>query len=337
MNYTQIKYEQEGRVARLVLNRPQSRNAQSRILIEELDDAFGRAADDTGVGAIVLIGAGDHFSAGHDIGTPEQRQFAREDRHNRLLRVIGPDGGDVVTVHQDASVFVASLDPGAEDEVGDPCCGFYGCWCYDLPPTIECDLFAQDCPADEKCMPWSNNGGPAWNATRCSPLDPNPTQVGEPCLVAGSGVSGVDNCDIGLMCWNVDEMSVGVCEDFCTGSEDNPICASPDDVCFVANSGAIALCFAVCDPMVAAQVEHHLPLLGRVEAGQSGAERRRGPPLLLVRPPGRRWSPSPSTPDLVLELGEVPGDHRHLEPRQDRLLRLPLQQELEARVEELLS
>ncbi len=42
----------------------------------------------------------------------EQRQFTREDRHNRMLRVIGPEGGDVVTVHQDASVHVASLDPG---------------------------------------------------------------------------------------------------------------------------------------------------------------------------------------------------------------------------------
>lgn len=70
--YTQIRYEQEGRVARLVLNRPRYRNAQSRRLIEELDNAYGRAAKDTGVGAIVLMGEGDHFSAGHDLGTPEE-------------------------------------------------------------------------------------------------------------------------------------------------------------------------------------------------------------------------------------------------------------------------
>ena len=43
----------------------------------------------------------------------EQRQFTRDDRHNRLLRVID-EGGDVVKVHQDASVHVASLDPGSE-------------------------------------------------------------------------------------------------------------------------------------------------------------------------------------------------------------------------------
>jgi len=42
----------------------------------------------------------------------EQRVFTREDRTNRLLKVIGPDGGDVVRVHQDASIRVAALEPG---------------------------------------------------------------------------------------------------------------------------------------------------------------------------------------------------------------------------------
>ena len=44
----------------------------------------------------------------------EQRVFTKADRTNRLLKVIGPDGGDVVTVHQDASVHVAALDAGTE-------------------------------------------------------------------------------------------------------------------------------------------------------------------------------------------------------------------------------
>ncbi|HSJ50168.1 MAG TPA: pirin family protein [Actinomycetota bacterium] len=42
----------------------------------------------------------------------EQRQWTRQDRRNRLLQVIGPQGGDVVLVHQDTSVFVAALEPG---------------------------------------------------------------------------------------------------------------------------------------------------------------------------------------------------------------------------------
>jgi len=44
----------------------------------------------------------------------EQRVFTREDRADRLLKVIGPEDGDVVKVHQDASVHVASLAAGVE-------------------------------------------------------------------------------------------------------------------------------------------------------------------------------------------------------------------------------
>ncbi len=44
----------------------------------------------------------------------EQRVFTLEDRTNRLLKVIGPEGGDSVRLHQDASVHIASLEPGVE-------------------------------------------------------------------------------------------------------------------------------------------------------------------------------------------------------------------------------
>jgi enoyl-CoA hydratase len=80
-DYKQIIYEQHGRVARIVLNRPWYRNAQSRILLEELDHAFGYAGEDNSIGAIVLAGAGDHFSAGHDLGTPEEM----DDREERPI------------------------------------------------------------------------------------------------------------------------------------------------------------------------------------------------------------------------------------------------------------
>jgi len=48
----------------------------------------------------------------------EQRQFSREDRSGRLIKVIGPEGGDVVAVHQDASTYVAALEPRAGVEFG---------------------------------------------------------------------------------------------------------------------------------------------------------------------------------------------------------------------------
>jgi enoyl-CoA hydratase len=70
--YEQIQYRVEGRVARVVLDRPQYRNAQSRVLLTELDAAFSAAAADPAVRVIILSGNGPAFSAGHDLGTPEQ-------------------------------------------------------------------------------------------------------------------------------------------------------------------------------------------------------------------------------------------------------------------------
>jgi len=116
--------------------------------------------------------------------------------------------------------------------------------------SFECDLFAQDCPEGEKCMPWANDGG-TWNATRCSPVDENPGQPGDECSVEGSGTSGVDTCDLGAMCWDVDpKTNMGLCVAMCTGDESNPICEDPGTTCSIANDGAIVLCLPVCDPIL---------------------------------------------------------------------------------------
>jgi len=65
-----VLYAVEQGVARLTLNRPEFRNAQNVALLQALDAAMGRAAADDAVKVIILSGAGDHFSAGHDIGSP---------------------------------------------------------------------------------------------------------------------------------------------------------------------------------------------------------------------------------------------------------------------------
>jgi enoyl-CoA hydratase len=54
-------------VARIVLDRPQARNAQNLALLYELNAAFDRAVADGGVRAIVLAASGPHFSSGHDL------------------------------------------------------------------------------------------------------------------------------------------------------------------------------------------------------------------------------------------------------------------------------
>lgn len=62
----------KGRVAWITMNRPQYRNAQSRMLREGLDEAFDAANSDNDVRVIVLAGAGEHWSSGHDLGTKEE-------------------------------------------------------------------------------------------------------------------------------------------------------------------------------------------------------------------------------------------------------------------------
>ena len=54
-------------IVRIVLNRPDSRNAQDTGLLYALNDAFDRAAQDETAKVIILAAAGPHFSSGHDL------------------------------------------------------------------------------------------------------------------------------------------------------------------------------------------------------------------------------------------------------------------------------
>jgi enoyl-CoA hydratase len=65
-----VLYAVDGTTAWIALNRPEFANAQNSAVTYALDEAMQRAVDDPQVAVIVLKGAGKHFSAGHDIGTP---------------------------------------------------------------------------------------------------------------------------------------------------------------------------------------------------------------------------------------------------------------------------
>jgi hypothetical protein len=151
----------------------------------------------------------------------------------------------------------STTDDSAGSETG---CSFLGC--SDEPSTCvappgldgvvrsECDVWTQDCPEGHKCVPWANDGGGSWNATRCVPLDPNPKQPGDACVAPEGGVSGVDDCDINGMCWDVDpETDEGLCVAFCEGSADDPMCA-PGSTCTITNDGVLSLCLPSCDPLL---------------------------------------------------------------------------------------
>ena len=70
-DYQFVLYEtvDDGTIARIMLNRPEARNAQNRGLLVELHDAFMRAEADDDVRVVILGGMGPMFSAGHDMGS----------------------------------------------------------------------------------------------------------------------------------------------------------------------------------------------------------------------------------------------------------------------------
>ncbi|RVT94759.1 enoyl-CoA hydratase [Sphingomonas crocodyli] len=74
-----VSYEVRDGTAWVMLDRPQYSNAQNYRLLNQLDACFRRAVEDDAVKVIVLGGNGKHFSAGHDLGTPDKdTKFERE-------------------------------------------------------------------------------------------------------------------------------------------------------------------------------------------------------------------------------------------------------------------
>lgn len=63
-----IQLQRSGPVARIVLNRPDRKNAIDTLTWARLQDAVSTVAGDNEVRVLVLTGAGDNFSAGADIG-----------------------------------------------------------------------------------------------------------------------------------------------------------------------------------------------------------------------------------------------------------------------------
>lgn len=141
----------------------------------------------------------------------------------------------------------APADDGNEDTTGsDPDTGPG----FVLPPdggaANECDPKAQDCPRGQKCTAWANDGGTFWNANRC--VDIGGAGVdGDTCMIEGSGVSGIDDCDLGFICMNTDMDGNGTCVKFCQG--ENEDCA-PGNICAIYNDGVLPICLVGCDPLL---------------------------------------------------------------------------------------
>jgi enoyl-CoA hydratase len=90
-DYKYVTYEEleGGEIVRILLNRPETRNAQNRGLLVDLDDAMGRAEEDDNVRVIILGWVGPLFSSGHDMGSKEAR----------AERMPGPDQHRTATIN----------------------------------------------------------------------------------------------------------------------------------------------------------------------------------------------------------------------------------------------
>ncbi|GAA0603898.1 enoyl-CoA hydratase [Sporichthya brevicatena] len=63
-----VRYEDlKDGVVRIVLDRPETRNAQDKAMLYALNDAFDEAGADDDVKVVVLAADGPHFSSGHDL------------------------------------------------------------------------------------------------------------------------------------------------------------------------------------------------------------------------------------------------------------------------------
>src|SRR3954467_13141515 len=93
-----VRYEADGGVATITLDHPETRNALSDEMLDELAAAFARARDDEGVRCVVLTSSHDKvFSSGGDLAgfaaeVPLAHKHRGIERFPRLFRLIGELG-----------------------------------------------------------------------------------------------------------------------------------------------------------------------------------------------------------------------------------------------------
>ena len=164
---------------------------------------------------------------------------------DRELQWVGDsNGGGTTTTGAPDPVEPASDATAGGDSTTGPPSVFLGH--PDFGGEHECSVLVQDCPAGMKCMMYASQGG-TWDSFGCFPIEPDPDAIGEPCTVVDRGTSGLDSCEVGAMCWDVDpETLEGECVAYCTGSWAELYCEDPADLCA---SGRFPICLPTCCPV----------------------------------------------------------------------------------------
>lgn len=216
-----------------------------------LHDALAPAQAAWGLGLLGVMvftaacGPGKPSGTGDETGDPDDS-----------TTLVTPTTGvpDPTTTSSGESTSGSASSASSSDECGTACDDSFesGAFIYapwDGGDPDECDNFTQDCPVGQKCAAWAEDGGTSWNALKCVPVVEDPKQPGEPCT-AEPGVTGVDDCDVGVMCWDLDAELMGTCVPLCTGTVDMPLCDDPAATCALFNDDVLNLCLPSCDPLL---------------------------------------------------------------------------------------
>jgi len=121
--FQRIRFEKDGRLAILTLNRPERRNALDSVTVAELRSAIARCDEDRSVTAILLRGAGPDFCAGADLEELRVRVAKYDDAANRadamhlgelLIAMRGSRVPIIAAVHGNALAGGAGLATAAD-------------------------------------------------------------------------------------------------------------------------------------------------------------------------------------------------------------------------------
>ena len=126
-----FKVNQEGRVAIVTINQPESLNAFSVKLHKQTEEIFGEMASDDTVNAFVLTGAGKAFSAGGDIKKMQSGEFVKlippEEPIRLVLNllkipqpIISAVNGNAIGLGATVALFCDIVVASDEARIGDP-------------------------------------------------------------------------------------------------------------------------------------------------------------------------------------------------------------------------
>jgi hypothetical protein len=109
-----------------------------------------------------------------------------------------------------------------------------------------CNLWIQNCVADEKCSPTGSDTFWDWPA-ECQP-GMGEAGPGDPCTIEDGIYSGEDDCEKRAMCWDVDPVTLeGTCVPLCRNNPIEPECPEGDR-CVMTDPMDFAVCLPPCDP-----------------------------------------------------------------------------------------